>query len=187
MQRVRPWVSGLLLLGRSLMQPSHRELWLIVPAYEHVFAVRSALAVRPFTVGQVGSCSRPQQDAVCPSLCPNSGRCGMQSDAPPAAFDRAWVDAFVERLSDFDARMNQDVVDSGVLAGVPRGALARAGASQTASPGPGELPDSCMCVCLCAQTHNALLGKRLGRSCLSGHWHCAQMMSVQLACRQMLK
>ncbi|KAK9842361.1 hypothetical protein WJX81_008532 [Elliptochloris bilobata] len=46
---------------------------------------------------------------------------------PAAAYDPAWVDAFVERLSEFDARMNQAVVDSGVLAGVPRGALARAG------------------------------------------------------------
>ncbi len=149
MQRVRPWVSGLLLLGRSLMQPYHRELWLIVPDNERVFAVRLALAVRPSTVGQMGSCSRPRQDAVCPLLCPNSGRCGMQSDAPPAAFNRDWVDAFVERLSDFDARMNQDVVDSGVLAGVPRGALARAGASQTANPVSGELPDTCVCVLVC--------------------------------------
>jgi len=44
------------------------------------------------------------------------------------AYDAAWVDGFVERLSEFDARMNQAVVDSGVLAGVSRGALARAGA-----------------------------------------------------------
>lgn len=53
----------------------------------------------------------------------------MQEEGPAASYNAAWVDAFVERLSRFDARMNQAVVDSGVLAGVPRGALARAGAA----------------------------------------------------------
>ena len=57
------------------------------------------------------------------------GQLCMQEEGPAGSYNAAWVDAFVERLSRFDARMNQAVVDSGVLAGVPRGALARAGAA----------------------------------------------------------
>ena len=57
-----------------------------------------------------------------------SRRWCMQEEEPAASYNAVWVDAFVERLSRFDARMNQAVVDAGVLAGVPRGALARAGA-----------------------------------------------------------
>ena len=58
-----------------------------------------------------------------------------QEHERPAAYDAAWVDGFVEQLSEFDARINQAVVDSGVLAGVPRGALARAGARRAPAPG----------------------------------------------------
>ncbi len=45
------------------------------------------------------------------ALCP-------QADSElPAAFDSAGLQAFLERLSDFDIAMNRVVVESGVLAG----------------------------------------------------------------------
>ena len=50
-----------------------------------------------------------------------------QDGTGPGAFDAAWLQRFVARLSAFEAQMNQVVVDSGILRDVPPGALRDAG------------------------------------------------------------
>lgn len=50
-------------------------------------------------------------------------------------FDMAWLGDFLDRLSDFDREMNGVVVDSGILAGVKRGALTETGARVGMRPG----------------------------------------------------
>lgn len=52
----------------------------------------------------------------------------IQGGAAADAADQQKATAFVEALSDFDKRMNQVVVDSGVLQGIPEGRLTSAGA-----------------------------------------------------------
>ena len=52
----------------------------------------------------------------------------MQGGAPADAADQQKATAFVEALTDFDKRMNQVVVDSGILQGIPEGRLTTAGA-----------------------------------------------------------
>ncbi|KAL4420336.1 hypothetical protein ABPG77_006143, partial [Micractinium sp. CCAP 211/92] len=47
----------------------------------------------------------------------------------PADFDFAWLGDFVDRLSEFDKEMNGVVIESGILGGIKKGMLARAGAS----------------------------------------------------------
>ena len=52
----------------------------------------------------------------------------MQGGAAADAADQQKGSAFVEALTDFDKRMNQVVVDSGILQGIPEGRLRSAGA-----------------------------------------------------------
>ena len=51
----------------------------------------------------------------------------MQGGAHADSFDQDKATAFVDALSSFDKRMNQVVVDSGILKGVPEGRLTSAG------------------------------------------------------------
>ena len=51
----------------------------------------------------------------------------MQEGTGPGQYDAAWLQRFVRQLSEFEGRMNQVVVDSGILAHVPPGSLAAAG------------------------------------------------------------
>ncbi|KAI7844453.1 hypothetical protein COHA_001957 [Chlorella ohadii] len=53
----------------------------------------------------------------------------------PQDFDMAWLGDFVDRLSEFDKEMNGVVIESGILQGVKKGMLARAGASIRMQPG----------------------------------------------------
>ena len=53
----------------------------------------------------------------------------IQGGAAADAADQQKATAFVEALSDFDKRMNQVVVDCGILQGIPEGRLTSAGAS----------------------------------------------------------
>ena len=51
----------------------------------------------------------------------------MQSAAEGGEFDSIWVEDFVDKLSRFDRRMNQAVIDSGILSHIPQHALGREG------------------------------------------------------------
>lgn len=51
----------------------------------------------------------------------------MQNAVVAEEFDMPWTQDFVEKLSAFDRRMNQAVIDSGILKGIPHDALAREG------------------------------------------------------------
>ena len=54
--------------------------------------------------------------------------CNRQQAVQPAtAYNDEWLAGVVDQLSAFDRDMNTVVVDSGILAGIPTGALARAG------------------------------------------------------------
>ena len=55
--------------------------------------------------------------------------CGCHQDgaAPAASYNDEWLAGVVDQLSEFDRDMNTVVVDSGILTGIPSGALARAG------------------------------------------------------------
>ncbi|PSC75210.1 thiamine biosynthetic bifunctional enzyme chloroplastic isoform C [Micractinium conductrix] len=50
-------------------------------------------------------------------------------------FDMAWLGDFIDRLSEFDREMNGVVIESGILSGIKKGMLARAGASISMQPG----------------------------------------------------
>lgn len=51
----------------------------------------------------------------------------MQGAANPDGLDRQKTTDFVDALTQFDRRMNQVVVDSGILKGIPKGRLRAAG------------------------------------------------------------
>ena len=51
----------------------------------------------------------------------------MQDAANPDGLDQQKVAVFVDALTQFDRRMNQVVVDSGILKGIPKGRLRAAG------------------------------------------------------------
>ena len=51
----------------------------------------------------------------------------MQSAAEGGEFDSIWVEDFVDKLSRFDRRMNQAVIDSGILSHIPQHALGHEG------------------------------------------------------------
>ncbi|EFN50521.1 hypothetical protein CHLNCDRAFT_139215 [Chlorella variabilis] len=53
----------------------------------------------------------------------------------PQDYDFAWLGDFIDRLSEFDKDMNGVVVESGILGGIKKGMLARAGASIQMQPG----------------------------------------------------
>ena len=42
-------------------------------------------------------------------------------------FNMAWMENFIEASATFDSRMNEAVVDSGILRHIPRAALAKEG------------------------------------------------------------
>ena len=67
----------------------------------------------------------------------------MQGAAHPDKLDHDKVSTFVEALTQFDRRLNQVVVDCGILKGIPKGRLNEAGNV----PGGCLLPMS-LCVCL---------------------------------------
>ncbi|KAI3425347.1 hypothetical protein D9Q98_009111 [Chlorella vulgaris] len=50
-------------------------------------------------------------------------------------FDMGWLGDFIDRLSEFDKEMNGVVVESGILGGIKKGMLARAGESITMQDG----------------------------------------------------
>ncbi len=50
-----------------------------------------------------------------------------QNAAEVQDFDASWMEDFVQKLSSFDRRMNEAVVHSGILTGIPKGALGREG------------------------------------------------------------
>ncbi len=52
---------------------------------------------------------------------------GLQGATNPDAIDQQKATAFVDALTQFDRRMNQVVVDSGILKGIPQGRLKAAG------------------------------------------------------------
>lgn len=51
----------------------------------------------------------------------------MQGAANPDGLDQQKITDFVDALTQFDRRMNQVVVDSGILKGIPMGRLRAAG------------------------------------------------------------
>ena len=51
----------------------------------------------------------------------------VQSTAEGGDFDSIWVEDFVDKLSRFDRRMNQAVIDSGILSHIPQHALGHEG------------------------------------------------------------
>lgn len=51
----------------------------------------------------------------------------MQAAAHSDGGDQRKASAFVQSLTNFDRRMNQVVVDSGILKGIPKGRLKAAG------------------------------------------------------------
>jgi hypothetical protein len=53
--------------------------------------------------------------------------CSQEGAAPAASYNDEWLAGVVDQLSQFDRDMNTVVVESGILAGIPSGALARAG------------------------------------------------------------
>ncbi|KAK9829096.1 hypothetical protein WJX72_003863 [[Myrmecia] bisecta] len=53
----------------------------------------------------------------------------------PRQFDMEWLGHFIDELSEFDREMNQVVVESGILAGIPKRRLVEAGAEIGLQPG----------------------------------------------------
>lgn len=58
-----------------------------------------------------------------------------EPEEEPQDYDFAWLGDFIDRLSEFDKDMNGVVVESGILGGIKKGMLARAGASIQMQPG----------------------------------------------------
>jgi len=51
----------------------------------------------------------------------------QESAEPAAGYNDEWLAGVIDQLSEFDRDMNTVVVDSGILTGIPSGALMRAG------------------------------------------------------------
>ena len=64
---------------------------------------------------------------------------GLQGATNPDAVDQQKATAFVDALTQFDRRMNQVVVDSNILKGIPQGRLKAAGNALCSSPLPSVL------------------------------------------------
>ncbi|GAB4815842.1 hypothetical protein N2152v2_002888 [Parachlorella kessleri] len=60
-------------------------------------------------------------------------------EEPPEEFDMGWLGDFIDRLSEFDREMNKVVIDSGILAGIKKGALSDTGAAIAMKAGCLEL------------------------------------------------
>lgn len=65
--------------------------------------------------------------------------CVTVQDTPPAtSLDELALARLVDQLSEFDRKMNGVVVDSGILAGIPDGAISRVG--ENVPPPPSPIP-----------------------------------------------
>lgn len=58
---------------------------------------------------------------------PKQRLASVQSAAESGEFDSIWVENIVDKLSRFDRRMNQAVIDSGILSHIPQHALGQEG------------------------------------------------------------
>lgn len=99
-------------------------------------------------------------------------------DEPSASYDPVGLSAFLERLSDFDERMNGVVEDSGILTGERRRCLGCCEAFASAEPTPvckGSIAEAVVKGCS-ATTGGAGMGQRLGGSavqmeCVETRYH----------------